>query len=427
MNDLIHRNASPWISDLLDHFPVVVLQGGRQVGKSTLAADIAGHRHGNIVTMDNDNARTAATTDPAGFLTVHGVPNSDSPLVIDEIQRAPELLLAIKEAVDSDRKPGRFLLTGSADLHRIERTPDSLAGRSVAVTLGGFSQGELRDVREDFVHAVVSGALVEPLSATTLTRSDYSGLLARGSFPELRSLPNRMRSVWLDAYVSSLVNRDMAELMRLTDPARVTSALRLLAANQAGELVRARISKQTGIPESSLVTYLTLLRTLYLTDELPPWTPNLARWEIGRPKVFLPDSALAMQLSGISEDQLTAHEEYFGALLEGFVAAELRRQQTWSEDDYRLHAYRNSNNREVDCLIELADGRVIAIEVKASSTVRTTYFRHLEFLREELGDRLIAGIVLSTAPEPGRFGDRMWALPVSSLWELGTSAGTLRP
>lgn len=214
MNDLIHRNASPWISDLLDHFPVVVLQGGRQVGKSTLAADIAGHRHGNIVTMD-------------------------------------------------------------------------------------------------------------------------------------RQRPDRCH--------------------------------------------------------------------------------HRPRREIGRPKVFLPDSALAMHLSGISEDQLTAHEEYFGALLEGFVAAELRRQQTWSEDDYRLHAYRNSNNREVDCLIELADGRVIAIEVKASSTVRTTYFRHLEFLREELGDRLIAGIVLSTAPEPGRFGDRMWALPVSSLWELGTSAGTLRP
>ena len=116
-----------------------------------------------------------------------------------------------------------------------------------------------------------------------------------------------------------------------------------------------------------------------------------------------------MHLSGISEDQLTAQEEYFGALLEGFVAAELRRQQTWSEDDYRLHAYRNRNHREVDCLIELADGRVIAIEVKASSTVRTTYFRHLEFLREELGDRLSAGSGLPTAPEPGRFGDRMWA------------------
>lgn len=418
MSSLLHRNAGPWIDELLTYFPVVILQGGRQVGKSTLAGQLADRRGGRVITMDNDSARASATADPSGFLSLHSGAESGEPLVIDEIQRAPELILAIKESVDADRRPGRFLLTGSADLHRIERTPDSLAGRAVSVTLGGFSQGELRDVRDDFVHAVTGGALERPLPASSLTRADYPSVLARGSFPELQQLPGRMRSVWLDAYVSGLVNRDMAELMRLTDPARVTSVLRLLAANQAGELVKARVSKQTGIPESTLTSYLTLLRILYLTDELPPWTPNLARREIGRPKVFLPDSALAMHLSAVTEAQLSTHDEYFGALLEGFVSAELRRQQTWSTVEHRLFSYRNSNNREVDCLVELADGRVIAIEVKASSTVRTSYFRHLEFLREELGDRFIAGIVLSTAPEPARFGDRMWALPVSALWEL---------
>ena len=126
-----------------------------------------------------------------------------------------------------------------------------------------------------------------------------------------------------------------------------------------------------------------------------------------------------MHLSAVTKAQLSTHDEYFGALLEGFVAAELRRQQSWSQSDFQLFAYRNSNNREVDCLVELNDGRVVAIEVKASSTVRSSYFRHLEFLREELGERFLAGIVLSTAPDPARFGDRMWALPVSSLWELG--------
>lgn len=419
MSPLLHRNAGPWIDELLTYFPVVILQGGRQVGKSTLAGQLAEQHGGSIVTMDNDNDRASATSDPSGFLSLHSGAQAGEPLVIDEIQRAPELILAIKESVDADRRPGRFLLTGSADLHRIERTPDSLAGRAVSVTLGGFSQGEVRGTREDFVGSVVNGALQGPLPTSALQRVDYPGILARGSFPELRQLPERMRSVWLDAYVSSLVNRDMAELMHLTDPARVTSVLRLLAANQAGELVKARVSKQTGIPESTLTSYLALLRTLYLTDVLPPWTPNLARREIGRPKVFLPDSALAMHLSSVSEAQLATHDEYFGALLEGFVAAELRRQQTWTAAEHRLFSYRNSNGREVDCLIELSDGRVIALEVKASSTVRASHFRHLEFLREELGDRFIAGIVLSTAPEPARFGDRMWALPVSALWELG--------
>ena len=419
MSTFLRRNAEPWITELLTYFPVVILQGGRQVGKSTLAGEIAIQNDGHVITMDNDNARASAATDPAGFLSLHASTGAREPLVIDEIQRAPELILAIKESVDADRRPGRFLLTGSADLHRIERTPDSLAGRAVYVTLGGFSQGELQGIREDFIHAVTDGALESHASASSLSRADYPGVLARGSFPELQQLPDRMRAVWLDAYVSSLVNRDMAELMRLTDPARVTSVLRLLAANQAGELVKARVSKQTGIPESTLTGYLTLLRTLYLTDELPPWTPNLARREIGRPKVFLPDSALAMHLSAVTKAQLSTHDEYFGALLEGFVAAELRRQQSWSQSDFQLFAYRNSNNREVDCLVELNDGRVVAIEVKASSTVRSSYFRHLEFLREELGERFLAGIVLSTAPDPARFGDRMWALPVSSLWELG--------
>ncbi|MGJ0183472.1 DUF4143 domain-containing protein [Corynebacterium glyciniphilum] len=185
--------------------------------------------------------------------------------------------------------------------------------------------------------------------------------------------------------MSSLVNRDIAELMRLTDPARVTSVLRLLAANQAGELVRARLSKQTSIPESTLTSYISLLRSLYLIDELPPWTANLARREIGRPKVFLPDGALAMHLSGVTQGQLATNSEYFGRLLEAFVAAELRRQQSWSNADFRLYSYRNSNGREVDCLVELSDGRIIAIEVKASSTLRSSYFGHLAFLRDKLG------------------------------------------
>lgn len=339
--------------------------------------------------------------------------------MIDEIQRAPGLILAIKESVDADRRPGRYLLTGSADLHRTERTPDSLAGRSVPVNLGGFSQGELAGVSEDFVPAVVDGAMPRP---STTDRNGYGSALAAGSFPELRVLPERMRSVWLDAYVSSLVNRDIAELMRLTDPARVTSVLRLLAANQAGELVRARLSKQTSIPESTLTSYISLLRSLYLIDELPPWTANLARREIGRPKVFLPDSALAMHLSGVTQGQLATNSGYFGQLLEGFVAAELRRQQSWSNADFRLYSYRNSNGREMDCLVELSDGRIIAIEVKASSTLRSSYFGHLAFLRDKLGNRFIAGIVLSTAQDPVPFGDRLWGMPVSALWEFGTPA-----
>ncbi|WP_145942145.1 ATP-binding protein [Corynebacterium glyciniphilum] len=287
------------------------------------------------------------------------------------------------------------------------------------MNLGGFSQGELAGVSEDFVSAVVDGAIPHP---STTDRNGYASVLAAGSFPELRVLPERMRSVWLDAYVSSLVNRDIAELMRLTDPARVSSVLRLLAANQAGELVRARLSKQTSIPESTLTSYISLLRSLYLIDELPPWTANLARREIGRPKVFLPDSALAMHLSGVTQGQLATNSEYFGQLLEGFVAAELRRQQSWSNADFRLYSYRNSNDREVDCLVELSDGRIIAIEVKASSTLRSSYFGHLAFLRDKLGDRFIAGIVLSTAQDPVPFGDRLWGMPVSALWELGTTA-----
>lgn len=417
MTALLPRNLLRYGRQALDTFPVLVVQGARQVGKSTFAELLASERPARLLTLDDDQTLAAVRADPRTFVDQF----PDATLIIDEVQRAPELILAVKAAVDRHRVPGRFILTGSADLLRLERTPDSLAGRAITLHLHGLSQGEQLRRREDFIAGLRAGA--HPPSFTTAwDRSAYVSALARGGYPEVRGLAGRLRNAWLDSYLERVIQRDALDAFGPTQPARLESLLRLLAANQSGELVKARLADQARIPATTITGYLDVLRALFLVDHLAPWTPNLTKREVGRPKTLVSDSALALRLDRLTEGQLTplVGSDHLGGLLEGLVVTELSKQAGWSDEEFRLFHFRDRNGIEVDLVVELGDGTIFGVEVKASKTFKADHFAGLRGLADRAGSRFLGGIVLNTSEAGYQYAYRMWGLPISALWELNT-------
>lgn len=423
MNKLLVRNSAPFLKELLEHFPAVEVVGARQVGKSTLSKQVSEEcaSTGTTVlsfTMDDPETRSVAASDPRGFLSQ----NPAGMMVIDEFQRVPELILPLKAEIDRLRRPGRFLITGSSKLTTSEAAADSLAGRVTTLQLRGFSQGELHGFKEDFVARTLAG--FAPANETcALSRKDYVDIIWRGSMPESQHLSDRMRLTWMKSYINRLLSRDIQELAKVRQPEQVMALLRTLATVQGSEMIVGKLANNLNIAAGSAAQYLRLLEGMFLVDLLPPWTPNLLKREVGRHKVVISDPGLGLWLTGakpaILKDLMRG--QAFGGMLEAFVASELIRQKAWAADDWKLFHYRSPDGREIDMVIELDDGRVIALEVKAASSVAPADYKHLAWLRDKIGERFVAGYVLTTDSQGRLLGDRLAALPVAALWNSGLS------
>jgi hypothetical protein len=368
-----------------------------------------------MLSLDAAATYNAARADPDAFVRQTG-----ELLVIDEVQRVPELVRAMKDAVEEDRRPGRFLVTGSADLLQIPGTEESLAGRAETVVLYGLSQGELAGHREDFVDRLLAGDQAA-LSARvgTLSREGYLESVCAGSYPEpITRAAGRRRNAWFDNYIKRIMSRDVQDLSRLAHLDRLPDLLRLMAANTSGELVKSRFARDSGIPETSVSGYLDLLETLYLVHTLPAWGENLTGRVTGRPKVALLDTGLAARLNHVTPDAMApgAISDPAGGLFESFVAGELRRQLVWAQTPARLFHFRDRHGLEVDIVVESDSRQVAGVEMKAAGSVSRGDFRGLTFLRDKLEDRFALGVVFYTGKQPLPFGDRLWALPYSALW-----------
>lgn len=387
------------------------------MGKSTLAQQLVEDPF--VLNLDVPQVLDAVTADTMGVLQRAG----DRTVLIDEIQLFPELTRSIKAIVDADRRPGRFILTGSASLLRVKGTQDSLAGRVSRLGLFGFSQGELLGVHDDFVTGLFAGGDFAGF-ATRIERDDYVEMCARGSYPPAVGLDDDLRRAWLDDYVSGLVHRDLGEIRRQVQPERAEAVLRLLATEQANETVKSRLAERVGLAATTVTGYLDLLDSVQLYYPLRPWTPNLSKREVGRSKSLVIDSGLAMRMARVTARQLRGllYQESFGRFLEGFVVSELMRQRTWSRTPYDLYHYRDHDGAEVDLVVETDEGDVIGIEVKAASSFSARQFSGLSTLRDLLGDRFRAGIVLNTGREGYHYSQKLWGLPISALWELGPDA-----
>lgn len=401
------------MEETLADTPIVVIQGARQVGKSTLAQQllVSGDRY---VTLDDPTERAAAIADPTSY--VEQAPNGC--LAIDEAQRVPELVLALKASVDRDRRPGRFLLTGSANLLRISTTHDSLAGRAESVELLGFSQGEIEGRHESFVDRTFAGDLKTEFSGE-LTRAEYFERICAGGYPEALARTDRRRQRWFDEYIRRITERDAPDLSNLHRLGELPRLLRLLAARNASEVRITTLAKGADIPERTLPPYLQLLDTMYLVQQIPAWSTNLSKRIARSAKTALLDCGLAARLINITDRALAAdmNPNPAGMLTEAFVMSELRKQIAWSDTRPQMFHFRDLDGPEVDVVLESDDGRVVAIEIKASATLGGRDFRWIEKLRDKLGRRFVTGVVLYTGGAAHAWGDRLIGLPLSALWE----------
>jgi predicted AAA+ superfamily ATPase len=405
------RHQCHSVSEALADTRVVLIAGPRQSGKSTLAQMIlSGLNDPLALNLDDDVTRRSALEDPAGLIQHEG------PVFVDEIQRAPDLLLAIKAAVDRDPRPGRFLLTGSANVLQLPRVADALPGRMEIVDLWPFSQGELNGKIERFIDRAFNGWEGVRI-VTSLDRRNYLELATIGGFPEVVIRREaRRRRAWFEGYVRTLVQRDVRDVSAI-ERGDLGRLMRLVAARSGQLLNIDNLARDAAMPPSTARRYLNLLELAFIALILPAWANSRTTRAVHAPKVFITDSGLLSHLSGASPESLSASSGNAGPILETFVAMELRKQLAWSIERPTMHHYRSKDGVEVDVVLESADGRVVGIEVKAAATVRPADFAGLRHLASRVGSLFRAGLVLYAGRESVPFGSSMWCVPISSLWQ----------
>jgi uncharacterized protein len=396
------------VEEALADTPVVLVTGPRRAGKTTLvrSLDGAGRRY---ITLDDQTALAAARTDPIGF--IRGLDSA----IIDEIQRAPDLLLAIKKTVDEDYRPGRFLLTGSANVLTVPRVADSLAGRMETLRMLPLSQAEIRGVKPCFLDSLFARALHGPKQP--VVGDDLVRLVIAGGFPEaIARDTERRRQDWGRSYLTSVLTRDLrdiAEIERLTE---LPKFVRLLA-EHSGQLINySRLGAGINVSYKTGQRYIGLLEQVFLVATLQPWFTNALKRITKTPKLHFTDSGLLATVRGLSFERVKANRDAFGPLLETFVFAEVLKLMTASDLRLLPYHFRDQQMHEVDIVLERDDGMIVGIEIKASATVKSTDFSGLRTLAAACKQRFAFGVVLYDGTDVVPFDTQLAAAPISCLW-----------
>lgn len=410
-SQLFPRFAEARLAEALADTPVVLIHGPRQCGKTTLARMAGQPRGFTYFSFDNDLLLTVARSDPIGFVT-------DLPerVILDEVQRAPELFTALKTAVDRDRVPGRFLLTGSANVLLVPRLADSLAGRMEILRLHPLAQCELERSLPGFLDRLFAAAF--KMQAYERLRSALIERVVNGGYPAaLSRTTSGRRASWNRNYIETLIQRDLRDLARIRSM-EVIPRLLSLAAGQTARLIN--VSDLAGpfqVSRPTIREYVTLLQHIFLLEELSPWHTNRLSRLIKTPKLHLGDTGLACSLLGLDAAALARDRITMGQMLETFVYQELRRQADFHAAEFRFHHFRDKDGSEVDIVLERGAGEIAGIEVKASATVTAADFRSLRKLKAAAGKHFAAGVVLYDGEVSASFGDGFFAVPIRALWE----------
>ena len=375
---------------------------------------MAAERHGHTyLTLDDENVLQAAREDPVGFCK-----NLPKKVILDEIQRIPELFTSIKAAVDRDRQSGRIILTGSANVMLLPKLSDSLAGRMEVIRLSPLAQVEIENIApgKGFLDALFESCF----SFSSVPQEDVLlERVIRGGFPAaLRRATSQRRREWQTQYIDALTQRDLRDLSRIRSLQTVPKLLELAAGQTARLFNVSELASPFEISRPTIQEYLALLESIFLIEVLPPWHNNRLSRLIKTPKLHLADTGLAAALLGVDSSALNQDRALYGQLLETFVYQEIRRQSTWSEYNHRFYHYRDKDQMEVDVVIERAGTSICGVEVKASSTVRANDFNGLKRLKEATGSRFRCGIVLYDGEDTLPFGDQLSAVPINALWRI---------
>lgn len=405
---LYPRGAAKRVMTALADTPVVMVNGPRQCGKTTLVRALPGAGR-PYLSLDDDTTLAAARSDPTGFLR-----DLDT-VAIDEIQRAPDLLRAIKLSVDRDRRPGRFLLTGSANVLAVPRVAESLAGRMEIVTLLPLAQAEIAGHASGFLDAVFAGRV--PAPGPMLLGKHLVEVVTAGGYPEMhrRTDPAR-RAAWARDYLRAIVERDVRDVAEVGKLEQMPLLLRALAHHAGGLVNFSQIAGQPRLDDKTARRYVGVLEQLFLVRRVEPWFRNHLKRLVRTPKLHFLDSGLLASLLGATPQRIAADRALLGPLLETFVVAEVLRLATWSDVAPVLHHFRDKDQDEVDVVLEDATGAVVGIEVKAAATVTAADFRGLRKLADAAGDGFRLGLVLYDGDRAVGFGDRLHAAPLSCLW-----------
>lgn len=395
----------------LDDTPVVFLMGARQSGKTTLIKSLINQTGWIYINLDDQTQLNIAKADPVAFIR-----NLNSMHVaIDEIQRLPELLLAIKQSVDDNRSPGRFLLTGSANALVLPKVSDSLAGRVETILLNPLSECEIKNIPPSFLKKLINSE--PPVTNIYDSKTYLFERIISGCFPEpiQRKTKGRVRA-WYKQYINSLIQKDIKEIEYIDQPDKMLKLLKLTA-YYSGKLTNfTEIGNKLDLNRLTIKKYVGLLEQLFLLKQLPAWHSNEYKRLVKTPKLHLNDTGLICAIRNIDVDYLLHHPQEIGSLLETFVINELQKQAAWLEEDVYFYHYRDKDKLEVDCVIENSMGDCFAVEIKASATLTSKDFNGLKRLQAIAKKRFKFGVLLYDGDKTMAFGDKLFALPIAALW-----------
>lgn len=408
---MIERKIKKKLLEALLDSPVVLLHGARQTGKTTLVKSIAENEHkAKYITFDDVTVFSAAQNNPMEFIN-----NYSENLVIDEVQRVPEIFLALKNSVDKNRKAGKFIITGSANVLMLPKISESLAGRVEVITLLPFSQSEISNTETNFIDDIYSNSF--NFNHYSKKKNDLVKRVLTGGYPEMLYRKDRQRqNAWFNSYLTTILQRDVREISSIEKLSELPTLLNIFA-TRAGTLLNfAELSRSSAIPQTTLKRYTTLLEAIFIIYLLPAWSGNLSKRLIKTPKLYLNDTGILSHLIGFDEEKIFTDPNSWGRLLENFVLMELSKQTTWSKYNLKLYHYCSSSGQEIDFLVERSDGKIIAVEVKATSKITAADFKNIKAFEEDNNPKFLRGIVFYTGNEPIPFAKNLFALPLNALW-----------
>jgi len=406
---MLLRSIDEILKEALIISPAVLISGARQVGKSTLCLELKS----NYRVFDNLNERESASNDPLGYIS-----SLPKPVILDEIQKIPQLIESIKIDIDKNRINGNFLLTGSANILDMKACKDTLAGRIIEIKMHPLSQKEIHNKSQENIVDILFKEHISKLQVNDIPSSDILESIIQGGYPEIQKISSiRGRGLWFDSYISTYVERDIRDVGELRDISAFIRLFNIIAPRSCGLLNKSDLANDTAISESTVNNYLSMLEMIYQISLLKPYSANISKRFIKSQKLFMNDSGVLCHLLGVTTADELSLSNKRGDICETFIYSELLKHISYSLTMPNIYHYRTNDKKEIDFILEKAN-KIIAIEVKSSQSIGIDAFKHIiDFQNKSSSD--VIGIVFYNGSTILTFGDenyKRFALPFNVLF-----------